>query len=172
MTTSSHSNFYSQDLVGAPSSSDHIPVTSSQDQPVQNNSPQHDHQHDQSQATHQNHLLHQPLHHHPTQQNQPESQQSRQSHHLQQQQQLQNQQQHQQQNQQNLGSSSTSYEIPSIYQQFTGSYQQARVPKNFLLENANYYTLQPGFPLVQAADYYTTPTTSANDYQNSTMNLG
>ena len=172
MTTSSHSNFYNQDLVGAPSSSDHIPGPSSQDQPTNNNSPQHHHQHDQSQTTHQNHPLNQPIHHHPTQQNQLESQQSRQSHHLQQQQEQQQQQQQNQHNQQNLASSSTSYEMPSIYQQFTGSYQQTRVPKNFLLENANYYTLQPGFPLVQAADYYSTPTTtSANDYQNSTINL-
>ncbi|RCK66782.1 Transcriptional regulator EFH1 [Candida viswanathii] len=153
MTASRHSNFYSQDLVGASSSSDHITVPPSNQQQDQTQQSQAN-----QQATSNGQLLQQSPQQQQVQapQVQPQSQPlPLQQHH----------QQLQQQPQQQTATSSTQ-DIPPNYPPYTSSYQQTRVPKNFLLENTSYYTIQPGFPLVQTADYYA-GTNATADYLNS-----
>lgn len=147
MTASRQTNFYNQDLVRAATSSDNISVQSQNQQGQQVDSNTQSIQQSPS------------MQHSSQQQSQSQSQV-----------QLQPQQQSQQppppsepqQSQQQMG---TAQEIPSTFQPYTSSYQQTRVPKNYLLENTNYYTIQPGFPLVQTSDYYGT-SNATTDYQN------
>lgn len=147
MTASRQTNFYNQDLVRAATSSDNISVQSQNQQGQQVDSNTQSLQQSPS------------MQHSSQQQSQSQSQV-----------QLQPQQQSQQppppsepqQSQQQMG---TAQEIPSTFQPYTSSYQQTRVPKNYLLENTNYYTIQPGFPLVQTSDYYGT-SNATTDYQN------
>lgn len=148
MTASRQTNFYNQDLVRAATSSDNISVQSQNQQGQQIDS------NNQS-------LQQSPAMQHSSQQ-QSQSQAELQSQQQSQQPPPSSQHQNQQQPQQQMG---TTQEIPPTFQSYASSYQQTRVPKNYLLENTNYYTIQPGFPLVQTSDYYGT-SNATTDYQN------